>query len=307
MHDISQLPPRRRARAALSFTGGIAATVAAGIAFSVAIVGAAHQTAEDTSSFVPITPCRLMDTRPGDDNVGPRATPLGAAETHVQQVTGSNGNCTIPSGATAVALNATGVGATAVSYLTFFPSDADQPLSSNLNLAPGQPPTPNKVDVRLSSTGAIAIFNAFGQVDVVVDVMGYYVADPRSFATTAHSDGAALSGTAERVVHVVVRAPSDGAIVASATAQLGTLGGGRADCSLSDTVAIDADHRQIWNPTSGQLGSLAASRTFQVAAGDELTVRLVCRLAAGTIGVNEADLSAIFVPSFVAQPTTGVA
>ena len=30
------------------------------------------------SSFVPITPCRLLDTRPASDNVGPRSTPIGA-------------------------------------------------------------------------------------------------------------------------------------------------------------------------------------------------------------------------------------
>lgn len=304
MQDISQHQQPRRLRTALSFTSGIAATLAAGITFSAVIVGAAQPAAEDTSSFVPITPCRLMDTRPGDNNVGPRATPLGAGETHVQQVTGTNGNCTIPAGATAVALNATAVGGTATSYITFFPSDHDRPLSSNLNFGPGQAPTPNKVDVQLSGTGSIGIFNAFGQVNVVVDVMGYYVAASQSFATTAHGDGQALFDDPASVVSLTVLPPSDGALVVSSSAQFGSLGGGRAQCSINDELAISVDHPQIFDAGTGVPGSLAGSRTFAVSAGQQIDVSLVCRRLSGTIGVNEADLSAIFLPSFVPQPTT---
>src|SRR4051794_35789346 len=59
--------------------------------------------------FVPLAPCRLFDTRPVPANVGPRAMPLGPGETYTQAVTGTNGNCTVPSQATAVALNVTTV------------------------------------------------------------------------------------------------------------------------------------------------------------------------------------------------------
>ena len=48
------------------------------------------------SSFVPITPCRLLDTRPPGDNVGTRATPISTNETFTTTVWGTNGNCTIP-------------------------------------------------------------------------------------------------------------------------------------------------------------------------------------------------------------------
>jgi hypothetical protein len=251
---------------------------------------------------VAITPCRLMDTRPGGDNVGPRATPLGAGETHVLQVTGGvNGNCALPAAA-AVALNATAVGGTETSFLTFFPDDASLPLSSNLNFGPGQAPTPNKVDVRLSETGSLGIFNAFGQVNVVVDVMGYYVAAPPTpFATTAHSDGQSLGDEAESIVSVSVTAPADGAIVVSSFAQLNSAGGGRADCSINDEFAVDADHLQIYNRATAGPASVAGSRTFALSAGEQTTIRLMCRRVSGLVGVNEADLSAIFVPSFLPQ------
>ena len=48
-----------------------------------------------SSVLVPITPCRLMDTRAGA-GVGVRALPIGAGETYAPLVWGTNGNCTIP-------------------------------------------------------------------------------------------------------------------------------------------------------------------------------------------------------------------
>jgi hypothetical protein len=125
--------------------------------------------------FVPIEPCRLFDTRSGGANVGPRATPIGAAESYIQQVTGSNGNCVIPTDATAVSMNVTTVDGTAASYLTAYPADAAAvPQASNLNWTPGAPPTPNKVDVKLSATGAVGIYNNAGSVNVLADIVGYY-------------------------------------------------------------------------------------------------------------------------------------
>jgi hypothetical protein len=125
--------------------------------------------------FVPIEPCRLFDTRSGGSNVGPRATPIGASESYTQQVTGSNGHCVVPADATAVSMNVTTVDGTASSYLTVYPADAAAvPQASNLNWTPGAPPTPNKVDVKLSATGAIGIYNNVGSVNVLADVVGYY-------------------------------------------------------------------------------------------------------------------------------------
>jgi hypothetical protein len=124
--------------------------------------------------FVPIAPCRLFDYRPPPDTVGPRTTPLQPQEVYAQQVTGPVGNCTIPTTATAVAMNMTIVGPTANSFLTVWPADAARPLASSLNWTPASPPTPNKVDVKLSTGGAIDLYNAAGTVNVLSDAVGYY-------------------------------------------------------------------------------------------------------------------------------------
>jgi len=129
----------------------------------------------ERDAFVPISPCRLFDLRPAPDTVGSRATPLSPGETYTQPVRGANGLCNIPADATAVAMNVTAVGGTAGSFLTIWPSDvSDRPLASNLNWVPGSPPTPNKVDVKLSADGSINLFNLAGSVSVLADVVGYY-------------------------------------------------------------------------------------------------------------------------------------
>jgi hypothetical protein len=48
------------------------------------------------------------------------------------------------------------------------------PLLSNLNVSAGAPPTPNKVDVKLSPDGKIKVYNFNGSVNIVIDIVGYY-------------------------------------------------------------------------------------------------------------------------------------
>jgi len=155
---------------------GVAVALAAAVATATATVRDVMASGSGTPSvFVPIVPCRLADTRAGDDNVGPRTTPIGAAESYSLMVWGSNGNCSIPNTATGIASNVTAVGPTAASYLTVFPADANpRPTASNLNVTSTSPPTPNQVTVALSATGAIAVYNNTGSVNVVVDIVGYY-------------------------------------------------------------------------------------------------------------------------------------
>ncbi len=126
------------------------------------------------SSLVNIVPCRLMDTRAGEDNIGPRSTPIGADESYVTPVRGSNGNCVVPQTAIGVVMNVTAVNPTAGSFLSIYPADAAKPLVSSLNYAPGKGPTPNAVTVGLSADGRVSFYNAFGSVDLIADVVGYY-------------------------------------------------------------------------------------------------------------------------------------
>jgi YVTN family beta-propeller protein len=141
-----------------------------GVAFS----GATN--AQITPSQTLITPCRIMDTRSGTPNVGPRSTPLAGGETYSIQVTGTNGNCTIPSGTSGVVMNVTIVGPGSNGFLTVFPGGADRPTASNLNYVAGQAPTPNQVTVALGATGQVSFFASGGPVNVIADIAGYTTA-----------------------------------------------------------------------------------------------------------------------------------
>src|SRR6056297_2326371 len=140
-------------------------------------VGAAP--GDEDSTFVPTAGCRLVDTRAGANNVGPRSAPLGAGGIFEVTVRGSNGRCTgglaIPSDAVGVALNVTAVNATASSNIRLYPANLTSvPTLSNLNVTAGAPPTPNKVDVKLSPNGKLKVYNFNGSVNIVMDVVGYY-------------------------------------------------------------------------------------------------------------------------------------
>ena len=124
--------------------------------------------------FVPISPCRLFDTRPGV-GVGPRTVPLQGGAPVVWNVLGANGNCTIPADATSVVMNMTIVNPTTAGFLTVWPSDQGQPVASSMNWIPGQAATPNAITSKVSSAGQISTFVNSGTVDLIADINGYYV------------------------------------------------------------------------------------------------------------------------------------
>ena len=116
-----------------------------------------------------VTPVRKLDTRNGLGMAGgPRR--IGPGETI--DVTVASGNVN------GVVVNVTGVTPSAGTYVTVFPGDvATPPNASNLNLVPGQV-RPNLSMVRVPTTGPgagkIRLYNAFGTVDLLVDVVATY-------------------------------------------------------------------------------------------------------------------------------------
>ena len=87
------------------------------------------------------------------------------------QVTGRGG---VPAaGVSAVALNVTVTGPTALSFLTAWPHGNSRPLASNLNYTANQT-VPNLVIVKVGAGGEVDLFNDVGATDVVVDVAGWY-------------------------------------------------------------------------------------------------------------------------------------
>ena len=124
-----------------------------------------------TSSFVPVSPTRILDTRAAPFNVGGFVGPLGPTKTHTFQVTGVAG---VPGNATAVVMNVTVDKTTAPSYLTVFPAGATPPTASNLNFV-ANTTIPNLVTVKIGANGQVSVYNNLGNVQVIADVAGYFV------------------------------------------------------------------------------------------------------------------------------------
>lgn len=74
---------------------------------------------------------------------------------------------------TAVVLNVTAIRPTQDTYLKVYPGNGPQPTTSVLNLRRGDVRA-NSVTASVGSDGTIAIANAAGDVDVAIDVSGYY-------------------------------------------------------------------------------------------------------------------------------------
>ncbi|HVV14490.1 S53 family peptidase [Amycolatopsis sp.] len=121
------------------------------------------------SSFSPVAPGRILDTRSALGTSG--TAPLGAGATLKLPVTGTSG---VPSsGVTAVVLNVTATEPTDSGFLTLYPDGQPRPASSNLNFVAGQT-IPNLVTVPVGANGTVDIYNRFGTVHVIADVFGYY-------------------------------------------------------------------------------------------------------------------------------------
>ena len=132
------------------------------------------------STFVPIAPQRILDTRSGLGLVGDFDSKSPRNLNVTGEVATENGNMiVVPQGSTGVTLNVTVVGATADGYLSVRPAGSSgKPSTSNLNFVANSV-TPNAVTVALPSSGAVEVyFDAYGATgptaDVLVDVMGYF-------------------------------------------------------------------------------------------------------------------------------------
>ncbi|MEU9146260.1 hypothetical protein [Streptomyces sp. NPDC048349] len=136
----------------------------------IADVAGYYTTDGSGSTYKPMTPTRLMDTREG---LGVPRAKVGQGGTVTLQVTGTAG---IPaSGVTAVVLNVTATDPTTSSHVSVYPNGTARTSASNLNFTAGQT-IPNLVVVPVVN-GKVSFYNNAGSVDLIADVAGYYTTD----------------------------------------------------------------------------------------------------------------------------------
>jgi hypothetical protein len=128
--------------------------------------------------FVALTPCRIVDTRLNGQVVGQYGPIL---QSGTERQFPIQGNCGVPVGATAVAVNITAVTPTNQGRLTAYPSGIATPLVSSINFPAGTLALANGALVPLADQSlqpndmAIMPFVVnSGQVHMVLDVAGYF-------------------------------------------------------------------------------------------------------------------------------------
>ena len=213
----------------------------AGASFTYATTAAA-------AAFQPVDPLRICDTRAGQTQTAcPGATRLGPGGTLTVQATG---NGIVPvSGVSAVVVNVTATDTTATSYLAVYPGGQNEPTTSDVHWTAGQT-IPSLVTVGLSPSGAFDIGNFAGDVDVVVDVEGYFAAgaagsglfegltDPARICDTRAGNPSGLSGVAQTQCEGAVASP--GTPIDVAVAGLGGVPSTGVEAVVLNVTATDA-------------------------------------------------------------------
>jgi hypothetical protein len=173
-----------------------------------------------TEGFTGVSPTRILDTR--------SSTPVAQGTTLQVQITGT-GPGAVPSGATAVALNLTADRGAADGFLTAFACGTTPPLASSANYVAGIAAS-NAVLVPLSPSGQVCVY-AKTQVDVIIDVFGYFDAGGKPF-------------TAQTPVRIFDTRSSGVPVGAGQTAEVVVVGAGKAPVGTTAVVltvtAVDA-------------------------------------------------------------------
>jgi subtilase family serine protease len=139
-----------------------------------------------SSSFTPIGPCRVFDTRTGTGTCPGRVpvpkAPVAAGHVLAVKVTGVGG---VPANATAVVINLTAVGASTPTFVSAYPHGLPLPAVSNLN-ANNAAAVPNLAIVPVGLGGYIDLYNSSGKVNLLGDISGYFAPGPGSADTAVN-------------------------------------------------------------------------------------------------------------------------
>ena len=275
------------------------------------------------STIVSAGPCRLVDTRPGPSQAGPRSTPLESGETLVIDIATDPGDCALPLETRGLMMNVTAVRGTDTSFLTVFPGDApDVPVVSSLNWTAGHSPVSNAVTAELGAGHELGLYNDRGTVDLVIDVVAVIVAttDSREFRMLedqhavlqaqadaiaaamplVFSDGFDFRRLTSRLPEVVAQVdfvpPRDGVLTMTYSVNAADGLAEFHSCGLTLDATLDTGHVQ---QGAGSINNLAGTRSVTVRAQQPVTASLICHeIVSNTAGLNlsSGQLVATYLP-----------
>jgi hypothetical protein len=140
----------------------------------VCLAAASPSAAEGPFRLYTLSPCRLVDTRINAQTVGAYGPVL---TSDMQRTFPVQGNCGVPAGARAVALNVTATASTGQGRFTLYPSGVATPNASTINFQAGQNLANGAIVPLAAAAPDLAVMPFVvggGQVHMVIDVTGYF-------------------------------------------------------------------------------------------------------------------------------------
>ncbi|MFC4854713.1 RCC1-like domain-containing protein [Actinophytocola glycyrrhizae] len=252
------------ARERTGFGGAAAGGASARVATAAA--PAANAVGSGGSAFTPMPPMRVLDTRTG---TGARKGVVPGGGTIAVDLSSR-----VPSDATAVVLNVTGVTPTLATVITVWPSGEPRPATSTLNLRAGEIRA-NTTTVALGPDRKLLLRNNSGNAHLVADLAGHYAPAARARFTSmspsrvldTRASGGALPTGGTRTINLSGRVP------ATATAVTFNLTGASATLSTFVTAYPTGSAR----PNASSLNMVAGQITpnlVTVALGTNRSVTL---------------------------------
>lgn len=277
-----QLLKTRRSRWLVPVVGAVIVCIA--VTFTATMSAAALRPAlAAPGAYVPLTPTRICDTRPGNPSQlsgsaaqcnggsGGRTLPAGGILTF--SITSHFG--VPPRGVTAVALNVTSVDPESAGYFTVYPTDQVMPTSSTLNFNADQTVS-NLVVVEVGSGGRVSLLTS-SRSDAVVDLEGYFTASsqgggglyrplalPVRACVTEGSNTSDLSGTETRCNPDTLPGSPDNLVEPSHSVTMAVTGHGGIPTTQVSAVVLEVT---VFNPNApGHITVFPADQSPPVAS-----------------------------------------
>lgn len=217
-------------------------------------------------AFVPITPARVLDTRPTAQSIGPNSR----VDVTVAGVAG------VPADAKAVAVSITAVHASTVTHIRAWPAGQARPSTSVLNADATRSASAAGVILGVGGEGKISLYNNAGSTHLLVDVTGYF--------TTGAGQGYAQLGTAARVLDT----RETGGRMANGQRRTVTVAGQAGIPAGATAVVVNAT--SVGATSEGHVAVVPSGATSSTSSvnhlpGADVTNRTIVPLAGGKVDV----------------------
>jgi hypothetical protein len=266
--------------------------------------------------YTALAPVRICDTRSGNpsDLTGTAAQCNGTANAGTRLVAGTPltidvaGSFGVPSNATAVVVNVTGVNPSPAGYLSIYPNGAPVPTASNLNVA-ANIRVANLVETAVGVSGKVSLISNVS-MDVVVDLEGYVsptglggaglynpLATPARICDTRAGNPSGLSGGAAQcngTANAGERLTAGGVLPVTVTGNGGVPATGVSAVVLNVTVVNPAAAGYLTAYPQGTTAPTASNINYQ--PGETLPNRIIVPVSAtGQIDITANQATDVLV------------